>query len=62
MTSVVKLIEVVVEIASVVLTESKKLLTVELDEAACAGKTKTKFGSISICLKCIEIVLIVETS
>ena len=41
-TSVVELIEVVVDIFWVVLTESNMLLTVELDEAASAGKTKQK--------------------
>ena len=41
-TSVVELIEVVVDIVWVVLTESKMLLTVELAEAASAGKTNNK--------------------
>ena len=44
MAPVVELIEVVVEIASVVLTEYKMLLAVELDEAASAGKTNYKLA------------------
>ena len=42
MAPVVELIEVVVDTVWVVLTECKMLLTVELDEAASAGKKKKK--------------------
>ena len=50
-TSLVELIEEVVEIVWVVLTESKMLLTLKLDKAASAGKTNKKEVSIEICLK-----------